>query len=296
MTSRQETALPPLPEFEEKSTFGGRLVRRTVSLTLGGLLLLAFIGLLVLYLVPVEITVEASGVLEPLQVWRVHSLTSGAVREVPVRSGQEVAAGQTLCRLDGFALETELERLRLEARHKRHRPETPRVEMELLDQAILTAEERLQRLTVVAPESGILLSEDLDQMLGAYVNEGQLLFEIGTQGVWKAALRVPEREIDPIQIGDPVRVEVPALVEAGQWMREALPASVTFVGSDLLPASTPSRGLYRVVAALDMERISPPELERFRRGMTVEAHVITRSVRAIDLVMRHFQRQAGGNA
>lgn len=286
-------ALPPLPEFEEKPTFGGRMVRRTVTLTLGGLLGLALASVLVLSFVRVEITVEATGVLEPLHVWKVHSLSSGPIREVPVRSGQRVEAGQTLGRLDGFQLETELDRRRLEARHKRHRPETPRAEMELLEQAILSAEERLQRLTVVAPEAGIVLSEGLEEMRGAYVSEGQLLFEVGSEGAWKAVLEVPEREIDPIQIGDPVRLEVPALVEAGQWMREPLPAEVTFVGSELLETSTPSRGLYRVLASLDTDRISPRELERFRRGMTVEARVVTRSVPAIDLVVRHFQRQTG---
>lgn len=296
MSSNVESALPPLPELEEKPSLGGRLVRRTVTLTLGGLCLLGLISILVLYLVRIEITVEAAGVLEPLQVWRVHSLASGAVREIPVQSGQEVVAGQVLCSLDGFALETELHRLHLEARHKRHRPETPRAEMELLEQSILTAEERLKRLTVVAPESGVLLSEELDKLQGVHVNEGELLFEIGTQGIWKADLEVPEREIDTIRVGDLVRVEVPALVEAGQWMRESLRAEVTFVGSELLETSTPQRGLYRVFAALDADRVSPTDLERFRRGMTVEGRVITRSVRAIDLVIRHFQRQAGGDA
>lgn len=119
--------------------------------------------------------------------------------------------------------------------------------------------------------------------------------EAGTAGPWKAKLRVAEREIDPIRIGDPVKLTIPALANRKSWMPERLSAKVTSIGSELLPESTEGRALYRVDATLDLESLDPEHRQRFRPGMTVEATIITRSARAIDLITGHFQRQLGSD-
>ncbi len=282
-----------LPELAEQPGLGGRLVHRTVLITLAGIALLAALALTVLFFFQVEVTVEARGVLEPLEVWRVHSFAAGVVHEVRAVSGARTERGEVLARLDGFALEAELARLQLEAKHKRHRPETPRAELELLEQSARAVEERLRRLTILAPAAGVVLTEELDRLVGQNVAEGQLLFEIGSAEAWKAVLEVPEREIDPIRLGDPVKLSIPAIADTGSWLPESLPATVTFIGSEPTGASTPSRSLYRIYAELDTAGIDLERRARFRRGMTVEAHVVTRSARAIDLLMRHFKRRAG---
>ena len=286
-----------LPELPERSGLGGRLVHRTVIISIVGVATLAAITLLVLMLFRIEITVEAGGFLEPLEVWRVHSMVEGIVEEVPVVSGTRIEQGEVLARLDAFALETQLADLRLEAKHQRHRPQD-RAELERLDQAISTVEEQLRRLTLVAPESGVVLSEDLDKLIGQHVGRGQLLFEIGSADRWKAVLEVPEREIDPIRLGDPVRLIVPAIAEPGSWIPESVPATVVFIGSEPTEASTPNRSLYRLYAELDTPELDAADFDaerwnRLRRGMTVEARVITRSARAIDLLVHHFKRQMG---
>ncbi len=117
--------------------------------------------------------------------------------------------------------------------------------------------------------------------------------QVDTAGEWQAMLRVAEREIDPIRIGDPVKLTVPALANRTSWMPERLPATVSSIGSEPLPESTEGRALYRVDATLDLESLDPEHRQRFRRGMTVEARIITRSARAIDLVTGHFKRQLG---
>ena len=172
-----------LPDFEEPS-FGGRLVERTVRLTLLSLVLLAAATLLVLMNYRVESAVEASGTLEPLP---------SPEADAPPR--------------------------------------------------------------------------------------------------WKVMLRVPEREINRVQVGATVRLLVPAALEGGAWDGQSLPATVVAIGTDLAEGSTPGHGLYLVEVSLVREKISAEQRALFRRGMTAEAHVITRSGLAIDFVKLYFERE-----
>lgn len=282
-----------LPTLVERPGLGGRLVRRAVVITSLALILLAGGSLSVLVWVQVEITIAASGRLEPLEVWRVHSFATGVVKEVPAQPGQRVEIGDVLARLDPFALESELASRRLEARHRRHGRMAARSELDRLEMEIADLESRLLRLTIVSPERGVMLSEELDRLLGQRVGDGQLLFEIGSPGSWKAVLEVPEREIDTIRIGDPVRLSIPAVSAVGALTPERLPATVSFVGSAPTETSTPRSSRYRIHAALESAAIDAQQRSRLRRGMSVEARVVTRSARAIDLVVDHLKRQAG---
>lgn len=172
-----------LPTFKEQRSFGGRLVERTVSITLVSILLLAIATVFVLMNFQVESAVEASGVLEP----------------------QVTEAGQ------GSA--------------------------------------------------------------------------------WNVVLRIPEREINRIQLGAQVRILVPAALEGGSWDGEGLPAQVVAIGTERAVGSTPERALYQVEAALDSNHLSIEQRKRFRSGMTAKAHVITRSALASDLILLHIRRE-----
>jgi hypothetical protein len=46
-------------------------------------------------------------------------------------------------------------------------------------------------------------------------------------------------------------------------------------------------GVYRVVASLDREQVERGELERFRRGYSVSANVVTRSGRILELAWNY---------
>lgn len=282
-----------LPEIDEQASLGARLVRHAVGTTLVAVGVIAAVGLVVLFTFRFEVTVEASGVLEPERVWRVHSTTAGLVSEVLVATGETVAEGQLLALLDGFELENRLARLRLELRFKRSNPQVPRSETEYLEEEIRTVERQQERLRIVSSGSGVVLTEDLDLLPGSRVNQGDLLFEVVSPGQWKVELLVPEMEIYPIRIGDPVKIRVPAMTAVSSWTTETFPGAVTFVGSDPAQGPAGGRGSYRVFAALDSQRIQPEQLAQFKRGMTVEGRVITRSARAIDLLVRHLRRRLG---
>ncbi len=283
---------PRLPVLEDNpSWFGGQVVYRAVSVTLGSLATLAVLAVVLLLTLHMEITVEAPGALEPETVWQVYSPASGMVRESPVKTGEAVVAGQELAKLDGFQLESRLERLELEARLKSHGAPGDRSEREFLEHSIRTAREELQRLTVRCPGAGLVLTEDLDKLPGAWIEEGALLFEIGSAGRWKADLLVTENDIHRIWVGDRVRIKVPALATLESWTAEPFPGEITFIGSDLVPGISSGKAVYRVRALLAADHLTADQLASFKRGMSVEAKVITRSGLAIDLLVQYFKRR-----
>jgi multidrug resistance efflux pump len=178
-------------------------------------------------------------------------------------------------------------------------------EMERLEAQIAEARERIARATIHAPSDGVVLTDQLERLLGSYVQEGQTLLEVGEQGEWRVTMLVPERDVNKIAVGDRVRVEVQAFSEKD---RRQLEASVTFVaaepvgsgaeasqGSAQPSAAAAGPGVYRVVASLAPGQADRAALDKFRRGYSVQANVITRSGRIAELgwnyVMERLNRK-----
>jgi multidrug resistance efflux pump len=164
-------------------------------------------------------------------------------------------------------------------------------EMERLEAQMREARERIGRATIRAPSDGVVLTDQLERLRGSYVAEGQTLMEVGEQGEWRVTMLIPERDVNKIKVGDPVRVEVQAFSEKD---RKQLDASVTFVASEPVgsgseaagsgaPKGPAGPGVYRVVATLAPGQADRAALDKFRRGYSVSANVITRSGRIAEL-------------
>lgn len=165
-------------------------------------------------------------------------------------------------------------------------------EMERLEAQIREVRERIARSTLRAPSDGIVLTDQVERLLGSFVSEGQTLMEVGEQGEWRVTMLVPERDVNKIAVGDPVRVEVQAFSEKD---RTQLDAQVSFVASEPVGSGTEAAaagaaaaraagpGVYRVVASLVPGQADREALERFRRGYSVSANVVTRSGRIAEL-------------
>ncbi|HYR10895.1 MAG TPA: efflux RND transporter periplasmic adaptor subunit, partial [Longimicrobium sp.] len=290
-----------LPVLGDEGQPGGKFVKRAVSVTLGIIGLLILTGVVVSLLVSMDVTVKAAGILEPVNVWPIRSQAAGPIREVLVKSGDTVKAGDVVIRLDALALETQL--AQLEAQHSAARldrdrslagtPIERRQQQErrdaiqarltraravlmqrmvehgfgsnmdsllaawrpgghvMLDQAIgdvraaeaemrlnstetemlslrgfderqadsemarLQAQirevrERIDRMTITSPSNGVVLTEQLERLSGATVREGETLLEVGEVGEWRVTMLIPERDVNKIKVGDPVRLEVQA--------------------------------------------------------------------------------------
>ena len=376
-----------LPDLGDEGQPGSRFVKRAVGLTLSILAGLVVVGLGVAFVVKMDVTVKASGLLEPVRVYPVRVAESGPVREVLVNTGDSVKAGQVLARLDTLALSTTLSQLEAQYRGadierarsasadplerqqqvQRARQAQARlvaaeavlkqrmVEFDLgsnvdsllrahrsgrhitIDQAvseyrsaeaevalagtqtdllgltrfdreklgtemgqlqaqIAAARERLGRLTLVAPANGVVLTEQIERLPGAFVREGETLLEVADLGDWRVTLVVPERQVHKIQVGDSVKVEIQAF---NQNEREQLRGSVEHVASEPIAseggqqstalASAPgAAGMYRVVVVLDRAQLQEIGVEKFRRGYSVQGNVITRSGRIITLIWNYI--------
>jgi multidrug resistance efflux pump len=380
-----------LPHIGDEGQPGARFVKRAVGLTLSTLFGLVAAGLLVASLVSMDVTVKSTGVLEPVKIYPVRAMESGPVREVLVQTGDTVAAGQVLARLDTLQLaaslaqleaqyrSTDIDRRRsasadpLERRRLSQRGEqsaarlsTARatlrqrmVEYDLgtnldsllqfyrpgshvaLDQAvgevraaeaemrlsgseaalqdltsfdraklgaqmdqlsaqIAAARERMGRLVLTSPIDGVVLTERIERLPGAFVREGDQILEVANLHDWRVQLTVSERDVHKIEVGDSVKVEVQAFNQAE---REMLGGRVVYVSPE--PASAQGQGgsggaaaaqaapaagpgTYRVIAALNEAEIERMGLEKFRRGYSVRGHIITRSGRILTLLWNYL--------
>ncbi|HYW14433.1 MAG TPA: HlyD family efflux transporter periplasmic adaptor subunit [Longimicrobium sp.] len=196
----------------------------------------------------------------------------------------EVRAAEADIRLNGT--ETDMLGLRTYEQQKAG------AEMERLDAQMREVRERMARATIRAPSDGVVLTDQLERLRGSYVAEGQTLMEVGEQGEWRVTMLVPERDVNKIAVGDPVRIEVQAFSEKD---RTQLDARVSFVaqspvgsgseasGAGSAAASPAGPGVYRVVATLERGQADRAALDKFRRGYSVSANVITRSGRIAEL-------------
>jgi hypothetical protein len=179
-------------------------------------------------------------------------------------------------------------------------------EVARLDAQIRSAEVRLGRLEMRAPAAGVVLTEQIERLPGAAVRQGDQLLEVADLADWRVTLTVRERDVHKIRVGDSVKVEVQAF---GAKDRDLLRGEVTYVSPEPLGSlggssssgaqpqaggaaggqqGGASTGMYRVTARLDQAQLAQVGFDKFRRGYTVQGHVITRSGKIISLLWNYL--------
>jgi multidrug efflux pump subunit AcrA (membrane-fusion protein) len=169
-------------------------------------------------------------------------------------------------------------------------------QMDQLRSQMTAARERMSRMELRSPIAGVVLTEQLERLPGAFIREGDQILEVASLGEWRAQLAVPERDVQKIKVGDRVEVEVQAF---DQNERELIHGKVTYVSPEPMgsgaaaPSPTgavpsPTPGMYRVIASLDEAQIREMGYDRFRRGYSVRGNVITRSGKIITLLWNYL--------
>ncbi|MDZ7359099.1 MAG: HlyD family secretion protein [candidate division KSB1 bacterium] len=170
--------------------------------------------------------------------------------------------------------------------------EKQRVELEQLEKQIHTMSERLRRLCINSPAAGIVLTEQLERLHGAYVREGELLLELADPEQWQVTLYVTERDIYRIHAGDVVKVEVKALQSLDA---DLLYGRVASVGVEPMAPNQKTNpafaGLYRVTALLDHQPLDILGREKLKRGYSVRGMIITQSGKMITLLWNYFKEK-----
>ena len=223
-----------------------------------GIKLLAGLAALVIVffaLFTIDHRVSASTVVEG-EVQRASAAPfDGFIAESLVRAGDFVNKGQVLMRLDERDLR--LEQTRWQSEHEQAQRKY-RVALAAQDRGtmmVLAAqvnqaeaqlqlvEERLARSSLVAPFDGVVVSGDLSQLLGTPVEQGKVLFEVAPRDRFRIILKVDERDIAELQVG-----------QRGELLLSGLPGEViTFSVKRLTPVSTAQDGhnFFRVEAQLE---------------------------------------------
>lgn len=143
------------------------------------------------------------------------------------RAGDVVQANTVLARLDARDLRLEYLRWNGQAEQYSKQYEEARAGHDRAQAAIAQSQseqaqaqmallsDQIQRATIVAPFTGMIVSGDLSQMLGSAVKRGQLLFDISPLKDFRVILDVDEGEIKGIQPG-----------QAGELVLASLPGKI----------------------------------------------------------------------
>ena len=212
-------------------------------------------SLLVLASYPVTHRVSAKASIEGADKQVLVAPQGGYVKSAHFRAGDVVEAGAVLATLDERDLlidrnkwQGELNKVKTsfsQALTTRDRSQIGLLQAKKQQVAaeLELVEQKLERTRVIAPFSGVLVSGDLNQSLGAPVEIGQTLFEIAALEDFRLLLSVPEQDVARIKPGQTSRVRLSSM--PGQsfaaTVEELIPVSVQHEG----------RNVFRVQAAIE---------------------------------------------
>jgi len=178
-------------------------------------------GLVLLLLVPPMTTRVSTGlVLEPGKSAPIRAQVAGQVQEVYVRTGDTVKAGQVLATLRNPGLEAESRALTNElslassnVRNGQDRSDFDKAASGVRERTRLSRESTIASanvdfLKVRAPIDGIVVTDDLDQEVGSFIQAGDDLGKIVDRSSMKARILVRDWELEDVKDGAAVRVKV----------------------------------------------------------------------------------------
>jgi hypothetical protein len=223
----------------------------------------ALVALLLLAVIPVPFRISSQALVEGSVQRAAVAPFEGYLREAPARAGDIVKAGQVLAMLDDKDLrlekvrwESELEvslRKEREAMAKGNRVDQ-RLAAAQANQAraqLDLAQSKLDRVVIAAPFDAVVVKGDLSQQLGSPLELGKVLFELAPLDSWRVILKVDERDIGYVRVG-----------EKGELVLASLPGSSwPFKVKKLTPISVAEEGrnYFRVEAELggQVPKMSP---------------------------------------
>ncbi len=169
---------------------------------------------------PFASKVSSEFILEPASNTQVRALVSGRVREVKIRPGDAVRAGDVLAELinpEITALATvaagelglnESDLRTAQASSEFAAAGRASAQHDQLGAEVTVAETKLAELTLRAPASGVVATPDLIAQPGEFVKEGDDVLRIVDRSSMRARILVHDWEVQEIAIGQPVEIQV----------------------------------------------------------------------------------------
>lgn len=160
-----------------------------------------------------EYRVTADAALEGTVQRAVTAALPGFILESSARAGDVVRDGDLIARLDDRDIQLERVKLLSQraqregeygqalAAHERSRVQVLQAQLAQVDAQIRLADEQLSRTRLRAPFDAVIVKGDLTQSLGAPVERGAVLFELAPLDVYRIVMKVDERDIADIRVG-----------------------------------------------------------------------------------------------
>ena len=284
-----------------KSTAADPAARAAAGRRLTQMALLAGLALVGSLFLPWQDRVKRGVVLERAGVEVVAVRAPGFVREVFVRDGERVRAGQRLARLENVELAGEVDDLALQAagyevqRRAALADPADTVRGSAAAFARLAAETELQlahkrwllgECTLRAPRDGVVRGPDLANFVGQFLARGRAFCELGAADTYRAVIALDESQARRVTVGQPVSVRLGArsgetwtgtvtAAPVSSLARLTLPGSASAAGGDVpvqpnaaTGALEPSVGHYEAETLL-----RDPGGDRLRAGLTGRARI-----------------------
>lgn len=209
-----------------------------------------------------DFQLTADAVLEGKMQRVVAAPIDGFLMSASVRAGDTVRKGDLMASLDDDELQLELSRLngQLQKYRREYREALSgsdlvkvRVISAQIDQATAEMEltqQQLQKIALTAPFDSIVIEGDLSQMLGSPVQRGDILFKIAPLEGYRIILKIDERLISHVQIG---QKGILALSSLPERKFNLMVQKITAVAE-----ADNKKNIFRVEASLDHD----PELLR----------------------------------
>ncbi len=169
--------------------------------------------LIILSIFEVDYSVHAKSSLEGATQQVMVAPQDAFIKSAPVRAGDIVEPGQILVSFSEHDLVIESKRLlsqynKISKEYQEALAQRQRAKISILSAQLSQAEaqydliqEKLKRSELKAPFSGVVVSGDLSQSIGAPVEKGQQLFEIASLGDYRVALSIDDHDVSKIRIG-----------------------------------------------------------------------------------------------
>lgn len=177
---------------------------------------------------------------EPSAINHVTAPFQATLRDVLVRDGDSVEAGQLIALLDSRPMELERDRLRAEMASLRIEMDRALANRNVAEAAMAQSnmnaaetqlnviEDRINTARVVAPVDGIVLKGELDQRVGQLLMFGDPLIEIGSLDGKNVRLEIPEEQAPFVEAG-----------QSGKFVSFVRPGTkLTFEVDQITPSSS----------------------------------------------------------
>lgn len=219
----------------------------------------------VLVLLPVEYRVTAKMVVESETQRVVAAPFEGFIGAAYVRAGDTVHQGQPMVQLEDRELRIEQEKWSSERDQYAHRLREAMATHDLTNVQVVGAQlrqaeaqlhlvtEKIDHARMLAPFDGVVTSGDLRQQIGAPVEVGKKLFEVAPLQRYRVILRVDERDIRHVHVGEHGQMIITGIA--------ADPLSIRVAKVNPVAVAEEGENFFRVEASLPQSTI------RLRPGM-----------------------------